>query len=131
MIFRTSHIRLFKSLTLALLAFYGMATGRSLLPDLCTTLASRNDRHEAAETAEACCASSRDSSKADRIGAPVNLYATCALCNLTESLSNPIVYSHELLAHIEVEPANTLAAAEPSLPHVWTPAALRAPPVFA
>lgn len=128
---KTAHIRLFKGVTLALLAFYGIATGRSLLPGLCTTLAALDNTETVSQASDTCCTVAHEESDSDIIGTPSKKYATCALCSLTESLANPVLYTHEPPAHIIADSIDTLADASPALPHVWTPAALRAPPVYA
>ncbi len=123
---RNSHI--FRGVALALLAFYGIATGRSLIPGLCASLAAAEGRANA-ESTHSCCNSVPLSSKT--ISVAPETYATCALCNLTESVSNTNVYSYEVPAQLVVDSVDALLMKTPVLPTVWTPAALRAPPVYA
>jgi hypothetical protein len=120
---------LFKGVTLLLLAFYGIATGRSMLPGLCTTLAAAEAGQASVEQSESCCA--HESATEKTIGTPSDSYTACALCSLTESISNPFVFTHELPAHIDAHTAQSLQESHPEIPHVLTPAALRAPPLTA
>ena len=123
------HTPFFKGVTLLLLAFYGIATGRSMLPGLCTTLAAAEAGQATAEQSETCCA--HESTDENIIGPPSESYAACALCSLTESISNPFVFTQELPAHIDAHTTESLQEHHPAIPYLWTPAALRAPPVTA
>lgn len=100
-----------------------------MLSGLCTTLATAEAGQVVAEQSDTCCAD--DSTRGLKIGTPSESYAACALCNLTESISNPFMFSHELPAHFDAHATDSLQERLTAIPHVGTPAALRAPPITA
>lgn len=122
---------LFKGVTFLLVAFYAISAGRSLLPGFCTTISALNSGLHSIQYADGCCVKSGGDQSATSIDTPPASYATCALCNLTESLTSTVSFTYDTPALATAGSVGLLQNAAPELPLVWTPAALRAPPIAA
>lgn len=115
------HTRSLKFLAFALLLFYGVACGRSLVPELCNTLSAlSNERAVPVLTTATCCRVPGEAT-----GQP------CALCSLVASLAEPVTY---VVYEVAFERCDTRVAQE-ALGYLaqptWEPASLRGPPLIA
>lgn len=131
MISSNRHIGRTKAITLALILFYGIATGRSLLPGLCSTLSALDRDQTILESTDPCCAIAYQESDQPELHAPSKAYATCALCSLVQAHSQPITYVALESSALNPESPVAIDHAAPALQDVWSPAALRAPPINA
>lgn len=89
----------------AVLAFYALATGRALIPGLCSTLAAVEEGVHAANSGAVCCPVG-NTADGPVIHALPETHAACAFCALCKALCVPIT-------SVSLDPANTLAAFEP------------------
>ena len=110
--------RFLKFTAVGLLLFYGLALGRSLVPELCATLSAvEGDGGASISAFSMCCAGEEGVA-----GQP------CALCSLVCSLSEPVSYVSFALLFENYDTSNALEPLACRPQHLWSPASLRGPP---
>ena len=115
------HMRFIQVMSIGLLLFYGIASGRGLFPQLCNSLSSiGNEQEVSVLTSSTCCRMPGEQASGNK---------SCALCTLVCSLAEPVTYisSSNLFSGVDER-----SALEPGMyiPEItWTPASLRGPPV--
>lgn len=112
------HSRYFKITAIALLLFYGVASGRSFVPELCNTLSSMGAAREASISSFSTCCAVPDGSQGK----------SCPLCTLVCSLSEPVQYVSVPLLPENYDTSNGQAPSAFESQNLWNPASLRGPP---
>jgi len=115
------HKRFFQVMSIGLLLFYGIATGRGLFPQLCNSLSSIvNEQDVSVLTSSTCCRMPDAQASGNK---------SCALCTLVCTLAEPVTYISVSNLFSGVDELSTLEPGMYIHQITWTPASLRGPPV--
>lgn len=121
MLMQRGHRRIFHVVAIGLLLFYGVASGRSFVPQLCKSLSDLgNGQKVSILTSTTCCKMPGNETASNK---------SCALCTLVCSLAEPVSYVSFSNLFSGVDERSSLEPVVYVPEHIWTPASLRGPPV--